>query len=68
MSDYVEGPAVARLAGRTLSRRTLVQAAASAGLAAGAGRYLTRQEAAAAAAPEGRIVISLNAEPSTLEW
>lgn len=67
MPAHVDEPQFTRLAGRSLSRRTLVQAAAGAGLAAGAGRYLA-QEDVAAAEPEGKIVISLNAEPSTLEW
>lgn len=66
MPGYPDDPHPARPAGRALSRRALVQAAVSAGVAAGAGRYLTRE--AGAAEPEGRIVISLNAEPSTLEW
>jgi len=44
----------------------LLQSAAAAGLAAGATRFAGAGEAAAA--PEGSIVISLGAEPSTLEW
>jgi peptide/nickel transport system substrate-binding protein len=55
------------LAGRSLSRRTLVRTAATTALAAGAGRFFG-QERSASAAPAGRIVISLGAEPSTLEW
>ncbi|MBA2596495.1 MAG: hypothetical protein H0V00_07705 [Chloroflexia bacterium] len=54
---------------RPLSRRTLVQGAATAGLAAGAGRVFGLASAHAQdAAPSGNIVISLAAEPSTLEW
>lgn len=52
--------------GRPLSRRSLLQSAAAVGLVAGAGRFAGADDAAAA--PEGSIVISLGAEPSTLEW
>ncbi|MFT4041325.1 MAG: ABC transporter substrate-binding protein [Thermomicrobiales bacterium] len=61
--------AAARPQSRAVSRRALVQAAAGLSLAAGAGRVLAPGAARAAQAdPAGKIVISLNAEPSTLEW
>ena len=52
--------------GRPLSRRRLVQAAAAAGLAGWRGQVPGRMRPRPR--PEGRIVISLGAEPSTLEW
>ena len=57
---------------RRLSRRGLIRAGAGAGLAAGAvgtGSWHRSASALAqdAAAPAGKIVISLAAEPSTLE-
>ena len=61
------------IAQRRLSRRGLIRAGAGAGLAAGAadaGSWHRSASALAqdAASPAGKIVISLAAEPSTLEW
>lgn len=65
-SDTVVSTPCGARCGRQLSRRTLLQSAAAAGVVVGAGRFAGAGDAAAA--PEGSIVISLGAEPSTLEW